>query len=280
VLGIIALNWLIIADQSRDGLNDPDCLTLAHLHSDAVDYPKTGQPVSLEAIPKLKFRAKPDWNAPETINTDSANYYESQRAIGRLFRDIDLPALRTTKRSDKYRRQMEPDELTLEDMLEGFHLAGEFDDPVHLAVKSRVSDLIDIPLECDETIENTMRLFDRYVWELRTICHSHTLSSARFASLTEEEAVIGTIVAKCSQPRKRRDLMAKMRDLTDRLVRSVKEEFVGEDDGFADSLERAWVAWKVSLMKSKEFGAKSFGWIALSGIFDAIKGIEDAVRGR
>jgi RNA-dependent RNA polymerase len=271
---------LIIADQSRDGLNDRDCLTLARLHSDAVDYPKSGQPVSLEAIPKLKFRAKPDWNAPETINTDSANYYESQRAIGRLFRDIDLPALRTTKRSDKYRRRTELDDRTLEDMLDDFHLAGEPDDPIHLAVNARVSDLIDIQVECDEMLENILRVFDRYVWELRTICHSHTLSSARFASLTEEEAVIGTIVAKCSQPRKRRDLMAKMRDLTDRLVRSVKEEFVGEDEGLTSSLERAWIAWQVSLMKGKEFGAKSFGWIALGGIFDAVKGIEDAVRGR
>jgi len=48
VLGVIAINWLIIADQSSLGVFDPDCLKLSELHSDAVDYPKSGQPVSLK----------------------------------------------------------------------------------------------------------------------------------------------------------------------------------------------------------------------------------------
>lgn len=37
VLGMIAINWLIIADQK--GIFDADCLKLSQLHSDAVDYP-------------------------------------------------------------------------------------------------------------------------------------------------------------------------------------------------------------------------------------------------
>jgi RNA-dependent RNA polymerase len=83
VLGLVAINWLIIADQSQQGIEDSDCLQLAQLHSDSVDYPKSGTAVSQKAIPKLKFRAKPDWNAPETITKDNARYYESQRAIGK-----------------------------------------------------------------------------------------------------------------------------------------------------------------------------------------------------
>jgi RNA-dependent RNA polymerase len=83
VLGLVAINWLIIADQSSDGIVDPDCLLLAQLHSDSVDYAKSGTPVAQQAIPKLKFRAKPDWNAPETLTKDNARYYESQRAIGK-----------------------------------------------------------------------------------------------------------------------------------------------------------------------------------------------------
>jgi RNA-dependent RNA polymerase len=39
------MNWLIIADLSQDG---EDCITLANLHSNTVDYPKSGQPVPLE----------------------------------------------------------------------------------------------------------------------------------------------------------------------------------------------------------------------------------------
>lgn len=83
VLGIVGINWLIIADQAELGIFDPDCLRLAQLHSDAVDYPKSGQPVPLEKIPRLKFAAKPDWNAPETLTSETAKFYKSQKAIGR-----------------------------------------------------------------------------------------------------------------------------------------------------------------------------------------------------
>jgi RNA-dependent RNA polymerase len=48
----------------------------------------------MRKIPKLKFKAKPDWYQPETMNdSKSTDYYPSQRAIGRLFREIELPAL-------------------------------------------------------------------------------------------------------------------------------------------------------------------------------------------
>lgn len=60
VLGIIAINWLIIADQSPRGIFDQDCTTLSQLHSDAVDYPKSGQPVALKKIPKVSLHAGSD----------------------------------------------------------------------------------------------------------------------------------------------------------------------------------------------------------------------------
>ena len=45
-LGVIATLHQIIADRSRDGVEDAVCLHLAGLHSDAVDFSKTGIPVS------------------------------------------------------------------------------------------------------------------------------------------------------------------------------------------------------------------------------------------
>ena len=74
MVGIIAINWLIIADQSDHNIFDQDCMTLSQLHSDAVDYQKvsrimisiccgtdsllqSGTPVALDRIPRLKFHA-------------------------------------------------------------------------------------------------------------------------------------------------------------------------------------------------------------------------------
>ena len=47
-LGLIATLHQILADQSVLGTFDPNCLLLAGLHSTAVDFSKTGIPVSLD----------------------------------------------------------------------------------------------------------------------------------------------------------------------------------------------------------------------------------------
>jgi RNA-dependent RNA polymerase len=273
---------MIIADQSHQGIFDGDCLKLADLHSDAVDYPKSGQPVSLNKIPKLKFRAKPDWNAPETVTSDSDKFYESKMAIGKLFRSIDLPDLRTVKDMTRTRSQKkqpkEGHEVSLEEVLAAFHLddTNREEDVMRTAVEDRVQLFIDTrPLD-EDTINYASQLFNRYASELRTLCATHTLTYSRSSMLTEEEAMVGTIVAKCSQPRKRKDLMAKLREQTNLLVTAIREDLMGDEDlPLEDALMRAWVAWELSAVEKNVFGAKSFGWVALGGIFEVIKDIEE-----
>jgi hypothetical protein len=70
-------------------------------------------------------------------------------------------------------------------------------------------------------------------------------------------------------------MMAKLREKTDVLVRGIREELAGET-GVEEYLERAWKAWELSVTQTqpKEFGAQSFGWVALGAIFDAIREIE------
>jgi RNA-dependent RNA polymerase len=278
VVGIVAINWLIIADQSKEGIFDEDCLTLANLHSDAVDYPKSGQPVSMKTIPKLKFPRRPDWNAPETVNT-TENYYPSHRAIGRLFRAIDLPIetkpnTRHPRSQKKAKRERAEDDLV--ERFTYFDLDGAREDPVFDAVEDRVQDFIDTygPWEQSD-MDMISQLFERYTSELRGICAASTLSHARTASLSEEEAIIGTIVQKSSQPRKRKDMMSSLRESTDVLVRAIREELSGDDDPLEKSLERAWIAWQLSCAAGKDFGAQSFGWVALGAIFEAIRQIDE-----
>ncbi|KAI0757093.1 RdRP-domain-containing protein [Daedaleopsis nitida] len=282
-LGIIATTWLTIADQSSEGILHPDCLKLAALHSDAVDYPKSGHPVPSQLIPRPPFKVKPDWSAPETISKDSTRYYESQRAIGKLFRAIDLPAVAMVERVVRLQRRHLPDakhDERVADMLNHFHAeAPSVDDDVVYAVQERVADFIATDDYDDETIISIWELYNTYVSQLRAICADHTLSHTRSAMLTEEEAVVGTIVAKCSQPRKRKDTMSQMREQTATLVGSVKGEISGDEDIVSEeSLRRTWIAYRLAGLEGDIFGARSFGWIALGGIFDAIKEIEDEQR--
>jgi hypothetical protein len=203
------------------------------------------------------------------------------RAIGRLSRAIDLPDLSSSRGRRRRRIQSDEDELSLEAVLEAVHLEDVDENNIRCAVSTRVSDFIDTHSVLNAASLNTARqLFDRYTVELQAICDSHTLFPNRSSTLSEEEAVVGTIVAKCSQPRKRRNLMARMRELTDQLVRAIRDELTGDDESLYGALERAWVAWNLSLQKGDIFGAMSFGWVALGGIFEAIKEIEEAVRVR
>lgn len=58
-LGRIATLHQILADQRRDGTFDPDCISLAGLHSQAVDFSKTGIPVSWH-FTRERMRPKTD----------------------------------------------------------------------------------------------------------------------------------------------------------------------------------------------------------------------------
>lgn len=285
VVGVVATNWLIIADQKRDIL-DSDCLKLAKLHSDAVDYQKTGRQVPLDEIPKPKH-PMPDWNAPETIENMSrqeGKYYRSETALGKLTRAIDLkahepsslPRYRPKRRGQTAVGRVENlvDELSslglgdnatsvIFDALEP--LVARFFNP-HARVSARISDSIVIS-------------FKSFTEELRSIASRHSLSSRSFKPLSEEELIIGTITQKTTQPAFRREKIAKMKESADYAVRKVRDNLEGEEDRAPkEYLRFAWTAWKLSLveMRKRTFGAKAFWCVTLGAVFDAIKIIEEA----
>lgn len=279
-LGLIATQWLIIADQAS--IFNRDCLLLSQLHSDAVDYPKSGHPVPLQQIPRLKMRVKPDWNAPETsASRNKAKYYESTKAIGRLFRAIDLPAVDSVHdaQRDQRKRIRLGHSADLDEVIANFHAAEPFEDNDELTftVYEQVTRFIAVSRHDDDLISELWELFQQFTFQMQSICADHTLSNASNAMLTEEEVVVGTIVAKSSQPRKRKELMSKMRERTSTLAQEVGLQIEGDEGILLEkSLERAWVAFRIANLVHDAFGARSFGLIALGEIFDATKKIEES----
>jgi len=85
---------------------------------------------------------------------------------------------------------------------------------------------------------------------------------------------MGTITQATSQPRRRQDMMARLRESTQVLTSELREE-LGDEDVEERYLRTSWVAWVTALSRGGEFGAQSFGWVALGGIFDAIRRIEE-----
>jgi RNA-dependent RNA polymerase len=162
---------------------------------------------------------KPDYQAPETANiANNANFYPSQRAIGRLFRRIDLPPLQTGVPVTRQQRRRIREGRRQSNGRGVDNLAGSLahmqlpDDPLFEIMEDHVSKYIGIPDEPSQELrENIAQIFKRFCSEMTQILSSHTLSHSRTALLSEEEAIIGTIAQKTSQSRRRIDLMAKLR---------------------------------------------------------------------
>ncbi len=66
-------------------------MKLARLCSQAVDYAKNGNPVDIHNnLPKPLNRFKPDWHKAEVTGARELDYYVSDRALGELYRNINL----------------------------------------------------------------------------------------------------------------------------------------------------------------------------------------------
>ncbi|KAF8635589.1 hypothetical protein AX15_000237 [Amanita polypyramis BW_CC] len=264
VLGLLSDRLLTIADQSKEGIFDSACLKLAHLCSKAVDYPKNGNPVVLSNLPSTLIREKPDWHRAEVVTWRDSDYYESDKALGYLFRAISLESEETEQN----------------------HINGNgipLMDPVSLALGPIVEYAMGRELEEEEEEEvddQTKDLFRKYVNELSYICSTHTISPRPNVQLQEAEIVVGTILDKCVQKRYRNERMHGMRIHASTLVEDIERQLVDKslNPGPVEwrvGLERAWRAWGFSQRNSSSignsaFGMNSFGLIALGTILDCL----------
>ncbi|CAO3658993.1 unnamed protein product [Rhizopus stolonifer] len=81
-LGQIANAHLATADFSASGAMDGRCIKLAQLHSEAVDFPKSGKPAIL--VEDLIVRIFPDF-----MQKKDKESYESKKVLGYIFRSVD-----------------------------------------------------------------------------------------------------------------------------------------------------------------------------------------------
>lgn len=283
VLGYVSINWRLLADQTT--IFHEDCMKLADLHSLAVDYPKSGKPVPIFDIPRRNNQLLPDWYAPETmVDLDTTKYYQSQKAIGRLYRRIELSVVHMQRSETPKpegarrgrRRAHDDDGLDdVADQMRFLHFDDENQDKVSQAVIRRVEEFMDIEGDLDD-FPDISGVFQRYCSALMSICMMHTLSHSRGPMLREEEAVVGTIIANSPQPRKRLDHIRKLREETEVLVREVRSSLEGEGKVSSEErLSRSFHAWRLAVSARHHlFGRKSFALVALGGVFEAIREIE------
>ncbi|KAI7818038.1 RNA dependent RNA polymerase-domain-containing protein [Gamsiella multidivaricata] len=89
-LGVIANAHLALSDRLEEGPHHGKCIRLAQLHSDAVDFPKTGKPAEITS--ELRPRSYPDF-----MEKPPERSYRSGRLLGRIYRDCNKQQAFTPK---------------------------------------------------------------------------------------------------------------------------------------------------------------------------------------
>jgi RNA-dependent RNA polymerase len=277
VMGLLATRHIHIADQSKDGVFDDRCMRLAELCSKAVDFAKNGVPVDIhDRFPKLLIKFKPDWDKKEVTGADDLKYYESDRALGDMFRSIHL--------------------RKLDEPIDGFPTTdpgriAPLEDPISRALAPLVQNTLNANTNTTTTTTTTTtpgppaakipqpeELHAHYVREMRYICVTHTLVDAPDVRLKEEEVVLGTILATTTQPRWRQDRAQRMRVHSGALVRDIRAQIVykaNEDEPTDEELRAgllvAWEMWRwAQHHRDKEF-IEGFSLIVLGVVLDCLK---------
>ncbi|KAG8697843.1 hypothetical protein FRC09_007614, partial [Ceratobasidium sp. 395] len=270
MVGIISVRHLKLADYRSLGASDPDCLKLAALHSKAVDFPKSGTPVMFSEIPRTERMPRPDWDAGELgpFRNTRDEVYPSQRALGQLYRDIQLSEDKLqhkgTHPSSRYGADLDVE-------THAKPLSRDKFDALSNYMRYALHRYIDVDAVPQEYFDEAVELLEEYIGELTRICNTYALTSR--SVLSEEEVVAGTILERTSQRRRRQDMISEMRTASSSLAANVHDVLRGSDrDEPEEWMLRAWAAYQVA-RASDDFGRKSFGLLALGNAFDAVEAI-------
>lgn len=262
-MGVVALRHLHLADYYPEGVHHPDCITLASLHPDAVDYAKTGMPVDYKSLPKAP-PLKPDFMSIEGRKLDSELYYESEKVLGRLYRDIPLEDVEAPKKRPKRAEK-------------GYHAVL---DEGHVLIR-KVGKLVAKSGMDGGVSEMESEQLDEFMWErmshfgseLLQIARLNTLNQRSSRHLTEEEVFTGTIAA-IGDPRRKRDAMARLQKQSQFAFKQLRFDI--EDPEEALTLIRAWRGFLVAKGADQSvFGVKSFGWTCMGLVLRELLSEED-----
>lgn len=252
-MGVVATRHLLLADKHVDGTFSADCLRLAELHSDAVDFPKTGTPVNVRELPRADNSFKPDFLAAEyQANRVDKDFYPSPKVLGQLFRDIPLHLLDPTDHTPP----ADPRRYSLDS---------------NRRLTSRLSQLPIDGLEGgapglprSDLVEELATLIPPFTDKLHRICRLNTLSHRRDRHLSEEEAFVGTISATSKDKRRKQEVITRLQEQTSVLFEGLREDICGYGEDEEERVERAFAAWGAALEEDQTgFGVRTFGWITL-----------------
>ncbi|KAL8833642.1 MAG: hypothetical protein Q9170_004163 [Blastenia crenularia] len=283
MLGRVATQHKILADQCDQGTLDKDCIKLAGLHSTAVDFPKTGRPASEKDLPlacRHNTKYRPDFMAPgrkvkiekhgiifaaiqfDMIENDDPRrvgeqsrkrYYESNKILGILYRSID-------ERS--FFKDLHASSAVMKD-----------DNQASAGVLAELWDYVQTEakeLEWDNHIVEAVATREEYESVVYDIILQHSTHPTEH--LEEIEVFIGNIIARNGDRSKRqKEYATGMKETYDRevlLLMSTMRDYQTTEEQY-EALCRSMAYFFVGIQKPEERKERiegcrrdTFGWVA------------------
>ena len=162
-LGSIANAHLALSDYRLEGPEHPDCIALARLHAQAVDFQKTGVSAT------LPNQLRPDIY-PDYMEKGGERTYESKRVLGKLFRRA-RDIMKTT------RSLLDPTKTI------GEHQTGVFLDERHNRKDCDLASLINWWRACEDLIDwenSAWYLVDYYYRDVVWLLHRHEVDEVGY----------------------------------------------------------------------------------------------------
>ncbi|KAJ8589428.1 RdRP-domain-containing protein [Rhizopogon salebrosus TDB-379] len=193
LVGLISTHHLRFSD-----LKDPscaECLDLARLASNAVDFPKSGTPVNFTDLPKFPRKSpRPDFLAKESADlSNSDHFYNSEKLLGKLFRRVPVKRWMPQEWNEDYSPS---DGGSVQMAL------------AHVGLRSLGLSGLTAPTA--ELTEEMTHLLDAYGEQLMAIGQAHTILKKKDSYVSEAELVSGTIMANWTDHHRRRDAVSAM----------------------------------------------------------------------
>ncbi|GAA5893038.1 hypothetical protein JCM5296_003412 [Sporobolomyces johnsonii] len=269
-LGRIAITHLRLADVSPQHGFDPWCRHLADLHSQAVDAPKTGRVVPLADIPSTKSNKRPDFlrkaegDFYET-SSSGAKYYESARALGFIFRAISDNDVRA------------PDALKTDEPVCSDSSSSSFHH-LRLVVERNLETLLELPPSqlvagAAARRDEVTRVRSGFCSSFKHLATVFAFPRTRGQRLSEAEVfAVANLTEADREHAARGHAVAAMGQQMSSLVEWLKFRLGSGPEG----LSRLYSAWVLGLGgEDQEFGVKSFRWICLALLLEAMKDAEE-----
>jgi hypothetical protein len=248
ILGLVCNRHVVLSDLQKDGTLDQDCIKLAELASIAVDYQKSGTSVKMVDIPNFKSDYKPDFLTHE-IPSKYFCSYPSKKALGVLYRAVDLPDIKKPKRSSKrVHKQIDNSVDEIANLLSDILLNKQPTDCVSRKLKELFPFLEHFESKkIPQTLSVNLNTFLTEISLIATRIGSYILGR----KLIEPELLLGICINDSKHPRKRREMMINLRLETMEARKMLHNRLLNDEDPFEDKITCLWAAWKFSLFSHK-----------------------------